>query len=140
MNDLAVAFGIGALSGSRSMLGPALVGRRLAPAVAQRVLTLLAAGEMVADKSTLIPARTEVLPLAGRVTTGALAAAGLARRDRRVAAAVAGAMGALAGTYAWYHLRRLATVRLGLSNMAAGLAEDALAVGAGALLLRAATR
>jgi uncharacterized membrane protein len=136
MNEAAVAFGIGAICGSRSMLGPALVGRCALPTTAQRVLTMMAAGEMAADKSAHMPARTEAMPLIGRLALGALAAGAYASPRRRIEAAFAGAAGALAGTFAWYHLRRLATIRLGLPNTLAGLAEDALAVGAGTLLLR----
>jgi uncharacterized membrane protein len=136
MNDFALAFGIGAISGSRSMLGPTLVGHLRLPAAAQRALTAMAAGEMVADKLPWIPARTDSLPLAGRIGLGALAAAAAVRRDRRLIAGIAGAAGALVGTYAWYHLRRAATHRLGVPGVAAGLAEDALATAAGTLLLR----
>jgi uncharacterized membrane protein len=137
MNELALAYGIGAVSGSRSMLGPALVGTRALPAAAEGVLAAMSVAEMVVDKSAGIPARTAPLPLAGRALTGALAAAGYARPGRRLASALLGAAGAITAAYAFYHLRRLATERFGVSNSVAGLVEDATAIGVGAMLLRA---
>ena len=47
-----------------------------------------------------------------------------------------GAAGALAGAYAWYYLRRTATARFGMTNAVAGVLEDAVAVGAGRVMLR----
>jgi len=136
MSELARAWGIGALSGSRSMLGPAVVAQsKLSPSMAT-LLSLFLGGELVADKSPSIGARTDALPLTGRRVLGAAAAAGSARRHR-VPAALAGAAGALAATYACYHLRRFATTRLRIPNAVAGMLEDAAAVGAGAMLARA---
>jgi uncharacterized membrane protein len=135
MRDL-VLFGlVGALSGSRSMLGPAMVANRALPAVLQPVVGLMAMGEMAADKDPRLPARTQPLPLAGRLVTGALTAAAIAAPGRGLRAAVAGAVGAAWGTYGLFHLRRLATERLGVPNAVAGLVEDGLAVAAGAALL-----
>jgi uncharacterized membrane protein len=136
MNDLALAYGLGAVSGSRSMLGPALIGNRFLPVAAERLLQVMTVGEMFADKSARMPSRLEVVPLAGRAFTGALAAAGSAARGRRLRAALAGAAGAVTAAYVFYHLRRLATERLGVSNLVAGLAEDAIVTGAGALMLK----
>ena len=135
MNHNARAYGIGALSGSRSMLGPAMVARRALSPTGRRLLALLALGEMVADKSAHIPARINALPLTGRLVTGALAAAAAGGRRRRLRGALLGAAGALSAAYACYHLRRLAHSRFGVPNVIAGVAEDALALGAGALLL-----
>ena len=64
MKEVVYALGIGAISGSRSMLAPALamnVGRRRAGA-GGTLMALLAAAEMVADKSPSIPSRTEPVP------------------------------------------------------------------------------
>ena len=153
MKAFALALGIGAVAGSRSMLAPALVmnaRRGLSGSAAGGphpgrggaaawVMAAAAAGEMVADKTPGIPSRTETLPLSGRIASGAAAAASLAAPGRRLQAAAGGAAGALVGTFALYHLRRLITRRLGLPDAAAGLAEDALAVGAGLMLMRSGT-
>jgi uncharacterized membrane protein len=151
MKEFALACGIGAISGSRSMLAPALVTNtghglpwplqvRLGPfatsGTAGWVMALVAVAEMVADKSPAIPSRTEPAPLSGRMLTGAAAAAGCAPPGRRLRAAAAGAAGAAAATYGLYHLRRFVTTRLGVPDAAAGLAEDALAVGLGLWLMR----
>jgi len=136
MRELAMAWGLGALSGSRSMLGPAVVARSALPLPARRVLSLLAAGELAADKSPRIPARTSALPLAGRIVMGAAAAATFAKR-KRLQAALAGAAGALASTYACFYLRRFATNQLRIPNVVAGVVEDAAALSAGTMLMRA---
>jgi uncharacterized membrane protein len=136
MRDLVLYGLVGALSGSRSLLGPALVAQRAAPRPLRPVVGLLAAGEMAADKDPRLPDRTAPLPLAGRLLTGALTAAAIAAPGRGLRAAVAGAVGAAWGAYGLFHLRRLATHRLGVPNTVAGVVEDALAVAAGAALLR----
>ncbi len=149
MKDIALAWGIGAISGSRSLLAPALVmqARPLPVPVHERprpprfrsgrwLMVAAAAAEMIADKTPGIPARTDALPLSGRLASGAAAAAAAAAPGGRVRAAAAGAAGALVASHALYHLRRLMTGRLGLPNAAAGLAEDVFAVGVGVLLMR----
>ena len=136
MKELAQACAIGALTGSRSMLGPAVVAQSTLRGPARTLLTLLAAGELAADKNPAVGARTAPLPLAGRLVLGAAAAAGAAKRHR-LQAAVLGAAGALAATYAGFHLRRWATSRLRIPNIVAGMLEDAAALSAGAVLMRA---
>jgi uncharacterized membrane protein len=135
MQDLLLFGLVGALSGSRSMLGPAFVANRAVPAPLRQIVWLMAVGEMAADKSPRIPDRTEPLPLAGRLVTGALTAAAIAAPGRGLRAAAAGAVGSAWGAYGLFHLRRLVTDRLGVPNAVAGLLEDALAVAAGAVLL-----
>jgi uncharacterized membrane protein len=141
------AVALGALAGLRSMTPLALVSRRLSAARARpegllaplarrgvsRALTLAAVGECAADKTPLVPARTRPLPLAGRLLAGAAvaaAAAGWTGRGSRIASSPAragllGALGALAGTFAGYHLRRAGARALG-RDWPAALAEDAL--------------
>jgi uncharacterized membrane protein/uncharacterized protein (UPF0548 family) len=152
MRQLGMAFGFGMVSGSRSMLAPALVSQSFAtshdllerrgpaadlltrPRVVQ-LLPLLAAGEVVADKLPWTPPRTQAISLAGRTGSGALVGAAIAAPENRAAAAIAGAAGALAATYGLYHLRRMATERR-VPGWLAALTEDALAFGFGLLLLR----
>lgn len=150
MKDWMLAYGIGAVCGSRSLLVPAMItntaagpwplGGPLAAAAqmpgGRLALAAMAAGELLADKSGRIPARTDAVPLAGRLTTGAVSAAACARPGQRIPAAVAGAIGALTGTYLFFHLRGLATTRLGLSSAVAGTAEDAVAIGLGMAMMR----
>jgi uncharacterized membrane protein len=140
MNELVRACAIGALSGSRTMLGPALVARERLPAPVADLLATMAAGELVADKSARIGNRTDPLPLVARVASGALAAAGQAGTRHRLPASVVGAAAALVAAYGCFYLRRLATARLGLPNVVAGLLEDAVALGAAATMLRRSRR
>ena len=136
MNDLARGFTMGVLSGSRSMLAPAmLASSRVVPSAAASAIKLLAAGEMVADKHPRMPARTDALPMAGRMMTGAFTAASHATGDRRLPMAIAGAVGGLCGTWLFFHLRRAIIARVG-PGVAAGLVEDAIAVAAGVALAR----
>jgi uncharacterized membrane protein len=136
MNELTRAAAIGALSGSRTMLGPTLVARQILPASVTNLLATMALGELVADKSARIGNRTDPLQLAGRVAMGAVAAAVQAGRRRRIQSALAGAAGALAAAYGSFHVRRLATRRLGMPNVVAGFLEDTVALGAAARMLR----
>jgi uncharacterized membrane protein len=133
MNLFLRSAAIGAISGSRSMLGPALA---VPPGAGKVVASTLAVGEMAADKDPRMPDRTEPVPLTGRMISGAVAAAALADRRHRLQAAAAGAAGAVIGTFAFYHLRQLMTTRLGMAGATAGFVEDALAVGSGMLLKR----
>jgi uncharacterized membrane protein len=133
MNDLARGFTMGILSGSRSWLAPAMLSHRGVPAHVSTAMKLLAAGEIVADKHPRMPARTDLMPLTGRIVTGAFTAASHATRDRRVPMAIAGALGGLCGTYLFFHLRRAVASRVG-PGVAAGVIEDAIAIVAGAAI------
>jgi uncharacterized membrane protein/uncharacterized protein (UPF0548 family) len=136
--------GLGVLAGMRSMSAPALVRRRLSqspgPRIgllsrglaspwAPRVLGLFALGELVVDKLPFTPARVTPVPLTGRILGGALAAgASVSGRSKGavLGAALLGAAAAVASSWAFYALRRYATQRLHVPNVAAALTEDAL--------------
>lgn len=150
MNKVLLSAGFGAITGARSMLGPALVAQRLQRqshplGLAQRLLassspalTTLAAAEMAADKSARIPPRTAPLPLTGRLLAAGLVGLAVGGRRYRGLAVLAGVAGAAASAFGAARLRRTATARWGLSNRAAGLGEDALLLAAGAGLVSAA--
>jgi uncharacterized membrane protein len=135
MNVLVTAAALGAVSGSRSMLAPALVARAISSSPLAPILSLFAAGEMAADKLPAIPARTEALPLFGRMVSGAVVGAAVGGRRHRVAGALTGAAGALAASFALAAARRLASAQR-IPNAVAGVCEDALALGAGLWLTR----
>ena len=136
--------GLGVLAGMRSMSAPTLVSHRLshspgprkgalaralASPWAPRVLGLFALGELVVDKLPFTPARVTAVPLTGRILGGALAAgASVSGRSRGTVAGAAllGAAAAVASSWAFYSLRRLATQRLHVPNVAAAFAEDTL--------------
>jgi uncharacterized membrane protein len=134
MNPLLTAGALGAVSGSRSMLAPALVARAVGSSPYAPILSLFAAGEMAADKMPFIPARTDALPLVGRVASGAMVGAALTKGNR-AAGALAGAAGALAASYALVAARRYAAAWR-IPNAVAGACEDALALAAGMWALR----
>jgi uncharacterized membrane protein len=135
MNALITAGAFGAVSGSRSMLGPALVARAASSSRLAPILSYLAAGEFAADKLPAIPARTDALPLFGRIVSGAIVGASVCSRRQRVACALTGAAGAIVAAYALTAARRVASQRR-IPNAIAGACEDALALGAGLWLMR----
>ena len=136
--------GLGVLAGMRSMSAPTLVSRRLSQAPGPRtdplsvalskpwvpkVLGVLALGEVVADKLPKTPARVKLLPMAGRVFTGVVAAASSVAGQKRsivALAAVLGGAAAVASSWAFYSLRTVATKRYHVPSVAAAFAEDAL--------------
>ncbi len=101
-------------------------------------LQLLEIGEMIGDKTPIIPSRTSPLPLLGRAAIGAFAGAALfASRKRPVAAGAAlGTVSATAAAYAAEGVRMQITERLGVPNVVAGLLEDGIVLLGGPRLLR----
>jgi uncharacterized membrane protein len=139
------AFLFGAVTGLRSMIGTALISRHLAkqhrssdqdPILSQlsrpgaaNLLTVLSAGEVIADKLPGIPARTQPGPLIFRAVLGAIAGAAACSEERENAAAGAliGAGAAVAATFGAYYLRRWLTRDLGLPDPIVAGAEDTIA-------------
>ena len=138
---------IGAVSGLRSMSGPAIVSeaanRRIVPlgntplawlasGNAARTAVLLAVGDLVADKLPFMPNRTDPPSLIWRAVSGAacgyaVCGRGRSRGERWMSAAVGGAA-ALAASYAGFEFRR----RSKLPPFVAAVLEDAVAIGSGA--------
>jgi uncharacterized membrane protein len=148
----ALAFGIGAVAGLRSMTPPAVVawaahlrwldlqGSRLAflgSTAIVVVVTLLAVGELVADKLPATPNRTLAGPLLGRVLTGALCGAAFSVAGGAAVAfgAAIGAVGGVAGAFAGYSVRHAMVQNLKLRDGAVAVAEDLIAIGCGLLLV-----
>ena len=150
------ALGLGAVAGIRSMTPPALLSRAasrgeirgigstpygfLASPRVATWLTVLAAGEISADKLPFSPDRISLPGLAGRLATGALVGAALFAADGRKGAAggAVGALWSLATSYASYYLRTGVQQRFGLPNPVGGIAEDAIALSVGLRSLRSA--
>jgi len=127
MNVLALALGLGFVSGLRTFTGVAALS--IAGGGAWRVAGVVAAaGEYVADVLPGTPSRTEPAGLTARLMSGAFVGWNIAARHggSRVAGAVAGVAGASLGTYGG-HAARIATgARIG--NVPAALAEDVVAI------------
>ena len=121
---------VGAITGMRSMAGPALLARRHG-GVLSGVLPLMAAGEMVLDKTSVVGDRTDAVPLAGRALMGAVVGGYIARQNggHVVAGAAIGAATAIVAAHLAMRIRQ----RLPLSTAAGGALEDAIVMGIGAL-------
>jgi uncharacterized membrane protein len=152
MTVLLLCFLLGCVTGLRSLTAPAVVcwgahlgwlhfaGTKLAfidrPATLI-VLTLLALGELVADKLPNTPARTAPLGLIARIVMGGLCGVALATSagGSLSAAAIVGVVGALVGTFAGYNVRRALVLRAHLQDFAVALAEDVIAIAGGLLIV-----
>jgi uncharacterized membrane protein len=137
---------LGLVSGMRSMMALAVLSltltRRpeLAPAAAPVewftlrplaiVLGLAALGELIADKLPRTPNRIALGPFVGRLALGALAGAALVQLGRinPWIGVACGSIGAIAGTFGMFYLRRYAGRATGISDPYLGAVEDVLAI------------
>jgi uncharacterized membrane protein len=141
--------GLAGIAGLRSMAAPALLARAVQrgdldapnlPALGckdvSKLLSFLSFGEMVADKTHLVPARTSAPALFGRLLSGAFAGSILfADEGRRSnSGAILGALSAFAAVHAGERLRAMG-VRRGIPDPILGVLEDRLAITLGTRLL-----
>lgn len=142
---------LAALSGVRSSVPPALLAGSIRRGetgnlegtpfeklgLAAGVLSVLMAGEMLADKTSLIPARTSAGPAAGRAVSGALVGATLFTAAGRGSGpgALAGGASAIVGLYAADRARKWASESAGIPDPLWGVLEDALTLGVSRSLL-----
>lgn len=95
------------------------------------LLRLAWAGEIVGDKMPGVPPRTEPGPLGGRVVLGSLAGLAIASSGRGTSSTLtgmlAGATGALVGSYGGYTVRTGITRATGCPDLPVALVEDAVA-------------
>lgn len=147
MNYLFVfAIGIGIVAGLRSLMAPAVVawavhlgwlnlhGSPLAfmgSTVAVIILSILAIGELIADKLPMTPKRTALLPLAARIVTGGLCGACLcaAAGQSLGIGIVLGGIGAVIGAFAGYEIRRRLVAALNIKDIFVALLEDLVTIG-----------
>ena len=134
------------MAGLRSLTAPAVVawgahlnwlnlhGSALAfmgstPAVA--IFSVLAIGELIADKLPMIPKRTAPVPLVARVVTGGLCGACLcaAAGNSLLAGALLGGIGGVIGAFLGYEIRRRLVNNLRVRDFAFAVCEDAIAIG-----------
>jgi uncharacterized membrane protein len=156
-SEIARALAVGAVSGMRTFLMPALVSRsareqvvgaRFGPDLARllgspavtRTFSLAAVGEMVADKLPFTPNRTEPRSLAARAVAGALTAAMFASWHGRPAIppTVLAAATAIVSAHLMIRLRKEANRKLPDALVAA--AEDCLAFAVGNAVVLSAVR
>jgi uncharacterized membrane protein len=125
------AIGFGALTGVRSMAGPAALAFESDGPV-RNVIGLLAAGEMIADKTPFVGDRIDAAPLAARAVMGGIVGGVVAYEadDDVLIGGLIGASAAIAAAHLAYRLRK----RLPVSNPVGGAIEDAFVLGLGAML------
>jgi uncharacterized membrane protein len=139
-----LALGIGIVAGLRSLTAPAVVawgahltwlnlhGSPLAfigSTTAVAIFSLLAIGELIADKLPTIPKRTAPAPLLARVVTGGLCGACLfaATGQPLIGGALLGGVGSIVGAFLGYGIRR--RLDLHIRDLVVAVCEDVVAVG-----------
>lgn len=151
MNIHAIAFLIGVVTGLRSMTAPAalswaarlgwipLEGTPLAflgYAPMPYILSLFAAGELIADKLPKTPSRKSAVGFTARIVVGAMCGAALGASRGVLAIGLAeGALGAVVGTFAGYEFRARLVKATGGKDLPIALLEDAIAIGGAFLIL-----
>src|SRR5579864_1098442 len=145
-------FSIGITAGLRSLTAPALVswaahlgwldlsGSRLSflgSRAAITILSLLALGELVADKLAKTPNRTDLGPLVFRVITGGFSSLAIcvSAHQPLVIGTILGVLGAIAGAFAGYEIRHRLVNTFGFPDYGVAAAEDIVAIGGGLLLV-----
>jgi uncharacterized membrane protein len=143
---------LGVLAGMRSMAAPATLGQLsrkgalagvdgpLALVTSSRYVpatSVLAIGELIADKLPFTQNRTAARPLLGRALTGAFSGAVVCSAKKRsvLAGALIGGAAAVGAAYGAYELRKQAVRQLHLPDTVVALAEDALVGATGAALV-----
>ncbi|WP_395452642.1 DUF4126 domain-containing protein [Azospirillum melinis] len=153
MLALALAFLIGAVAGSRTLIAPAAVSWAayggwldvsgswlffLGHPVSPWVFTAMALAELVVDKLPATPSRKLPFPFASRIAGGAIAGAAIgANAGFWIGGLVAGGIGAVVGTLVGYAARMRMAAAFGRDRPAA-LLEDAVALVAALLIVSAA--
>ncbi len=147
MSIYVLAFLIGMVAGLRAMTAPAAVSWAarlgwlhlentwlafLGFAAAPYILSVLAIGELIADKLPRTPSRKAPPGFVGRIVTGGLCGAALAAPSQ--GGLLAGVLGAVAGTLSGYEFRVRLVRAIGGKDLPIALLEDAIAI-AGAVLI-----
>jgi uncharacterized membrane protein len=146
MSTYVLAFLIGVIAGLRSMTAPAAVswGARLhwlhlentrlaflGFAATPYILSVLAIGELIADKLPNTPSRKAAIGFGARIVSGAVCGAAL---GGWVGGMLAGVIGAIVGTLGGYEFRVRLVRAIGGKDLPIALLEDAIAIG-GAFLI-----
>jgi uncharacterized membrane protein len=147
-----LSFLLGCVDGLRSLTAPAIVcwaahfgwlhfaGTKFA-FIAHRstltVFTLLAIVELVVDKLPNTPARTAPVGLIARIVLGGASGLALATGAGISVspAGVIGSIGAIAGAFGGYHIRRAVVLKTHLPDLVVAIAEDAIAIAGGLLIV-----
>ena len=144
---LLLALLLGVVAGLRALTPPAVVAwaamlhwinldgtwvQWLAHPVTVTILTILLVVELITDQLPKTPARTVPAQFGARLLTGAFAGAVIGAGWHHTFIGMGGGMiGAVIGTLAGFHARRILVARNGGHDLPVALAEDVLAVGGG---------
>jgi uncharacterized membrane protein len=150
MSTYVFSFLIGVIAGLRAMTAPAVVSWAarlgwlhlentplafLGFAATPYIISVLAIGELIADKLPKAPSRKSPPGFIGRIVTGGLSGAALgASGGSWIVGLVAGVIGAVVGTLGGYEFRVRLVKAIGGKDFPIALLEDAIAIG-GALLI-----
>jgi uncharacterized membrane protein len=150
MSTYALALLLGVMSGLRSMTAPAAVSWAarlgwlhlentwlafLGFAATPYIFTVLAIGELIADKLPKTPSRKALAGFTGRIVSGALCGAALgATSQAPIGGLLAGVLGSVAGTLGGYQFRIRLVRAIGGNDLPIALLEDAVAI-CGAVLI-----
>lgn len=101
------------------------------------ILTILAVGELIADKLPFTPSRLEWMGLAGRVVLGAICGivSGQAWGGSWALSGAMGVVGAVVGALFGYEIRKGWAHSLHWHDLPVALIEDAIAIGGSILIL-----
>ncbi len=147
-----LAIGIGIVAGLRSLTAPAVVawgahlgwlnlhGSPLAfigSTTAVAIFSLLAVGELVADKLPKTPKRTAVAGLLARIITGGLCGACLCAGTGKslLAGALLGGTGGVIGAFTGYEIRSHLVTNLHIEDFLVATCEDLVAIALAFLLV-----
>ena len=145
-------FSIGIIAGLRSLTAPALVSWAtrlgwldlsgswlsfLSSRAAVLILSLLAVGELIADKLPKTPNRTDLGPLLFRAITGGFSSMAICASAHQSPGigAMLGVLGGIAGAFAGYEIRHRLVGTFGLPDIGVAVAEDVFAIGGGLLIV-----
>jgi uncharacterized membrane protein len=120
--------GLGAITGMRSMSGAAALAMEHRGTL-KTIVGVMAAGEMLVDKTPLVGDRIDPAALAGRALMGAVVGGVVAYEDRAnvLLGSLIGASAAVVAAHLAYYARK----RLPVSTAVGGLMEDALVMALG---------
>jgi uncharacterized membrane protein len=150
MSVYVLAFLIGVIAGLRSLTAPAVVSWAarlgwlhlentwlafLGFAATPYILSVLAIGELIADKLPNTPSRKAPPGFITRILTGGLSGAALgASGGSWIVGLILGVIGAIAGTFGGYEFRSRLVKATGGKDLPIALLEDLIAIG-GAFLI-----
>ena len=141
----ALALGIGIVAGLRSLTAPAVVAwgahvgwlnlhdsplAFMGSTTAVVILSLLAIGELIADKLPMTPKRTAPAPLIARIVTGGLCGASLVAAVGKsvLAGMLLGGIGGVVGAFLGYSVRRRLVKNFHIKDLVVAVCEDAIAI------------